>query len=336
MDRTGIDPCAAFPEFYSNPIIQALAPLPRWTVSTKEKVPIDMRALLDEGQVHGARYADERCLAPIDEILAKHPDVANHALRVATSADSLVVLDVEKTCPPWIAAKLLALPAHYCEVSMSGRGFHLVMDAPSNLAAFPAAAGKAKVQHPAGWYEVLLDHYVTMTRRPVPERLGSEMAALAQQPPGPLPEGFDPEEEARHLGSIEQVWAHLARDVRSSPTMQIDVEASRPEIPMADTLVSAMLAQPYSKTLKDFHSDHSRYEYGLLGWLYYRLRPMLRATNVQRVHDFTPSDIAWLLYEAATKALPHRPKHDEFRNGMPLLLSQATSLVATRMAEEEG
>jgi hypothetical protein len=40
------------------------------------------------------------------------------------------------------------------------------------------------------------------------------------------------------------------------------------------------------------------------------------------------------VYLAGQKIIPARDKHEEYRNGMPLLLNAAVSLVARRSADE--
>ena len=46
------------------------------------------------------------------------------------------------------------------------------------------------------------------------------------------------------------------------------------------------------------------------------------------------TDATWLLYDALAHYLDHRSKHDETREGMPLLLNLASRVVLTREASE--
>ena len=46
------------------------------------------------------------------------------------------------------------------------------------------------------------------------------------------------------------------------------------------------------------------------------------------------TDATWLLYDALTHYLDHRSKHDETREGMPLLLNLASRVVLTRETGE--
>ena len=310
-----VDPRSAFPEFFTNPIIQAIAEVPRWTVSDNEKVPIDMRALLDRGVIWGAREISETCLVTLSEMTDKLPQAANNAYYIRSQTDGFAVLDIEKTCPPEIAAELLKIPALYAERSMSGKGYHLLLPLPANFWSFPIAAGKRVLKEEHGWYEILLDHWVTFTRNVIP----------AHQLPQPDVVGTPWEDLYKTLGSLAV----------EAPTAEFDIALERPDIVRLDQIVELMTRRPLEKTLEDFHGDYSRYEFSSLGTLYNRLAPILVAikdAEPDAVYD--GSAVSWLVYEAGTRLLPPRAKHDEIRNGMPLLLNAAVGLVALRLGSK--
>src|SRR5207248_8940766 len=131
---TPADPRGWFPQFYDNPAIRALASARRWTVSgqigediEERKAPIDLRELIDHGRVRGAWSIGPACLTDLDELTCALPAASNAAFFLQAQTDGLVVIDVEADCPPGIAADLLRQPGIlYAELSMSGRGFHLV------------------------------------------------------------------------------------------------------------------------------------------------------------------------------------------------------------------
>lgn len=324
------NPRAVFPEFYTNPTIQRLAPNPRWTVSGRltpeapgdddlkhRKVPIDIRALKDQGRIRGAYEKSPKTLMTLDEILDFLPDVANHALAINAHIDRVMVLDIEKTCPPDVARELLALPSLYSEVSMSGLGYHLLMPIPENFADFPLAANKLRLQEERGWYEVLIDHWVTFTRTPVPaERY------------------LDPQGQAATASRTwEEVYAGLAQratEIHIDRATRQAVSLEKPEIPGEAAAIHLMTSRPFAKTLESFHGDHSRYEFSVLGTMLKRLTPALPFLSQEYSTEYTASMKAWLLYEGARQVLPHRSKHDELRNEMPLLLNAATDLLARR------
>lgn len=323
------DPRAHFPEFYQNPTIQALAINPRWTVSGQlgddisthdiktRKAPIDIRELKKNGRVRGAFEKSPTCLMTLAEILDFLPNVANHALAINAHIDEVMVLDIEKTCPPEVARELLALPSLYSEVSMSHQGYHLVMPIPANFEDFPLVRNKVALGEEHGWYEILIDHWITFTRIPVPpERL------------------LDDEGQAVTAGRTwEEVFAALAdraTEIHIDAETRRSVSLDKPEIPGEVAALHVMTSRPFSKTLEHFHGDHSRYEFSILGALLKRLTPALPFLSQEYSTQYDASMKAWLLYEAAREVIPHRAKHDELRNQMPLLLNAATDLLARR------
>lgn len=339
---TGFDPAQQFPEFYGNPHIRALAGARRWTVSTQEpteqfrtKTPIDMRCLLDggtglkgqplaPGTLRGAFATDETCLVPLTEMSVRFPNASNVALYLRSAVDGYTVLDIEKDCPPEEAARLLSVPgALYSEVSMSGRGFHLLMPVPANTADHPIGATKRVLKHPQGWWEVLMEHWVTFTRRPIPDDLAAQMAALAPaQPP-----------------TWEQVWAEVAAEAVPNATVTVDIEHEAPDIPHADALVRSIVGSGHGRTMAAFGHDTSRFEFAVLGVYWVRLEKILSTLAFPPgtdVESFTDSARAWLIYRAAVHALPHRDKHDETRNGLPYLLDRAVAMAALSRSRESS
>lgn len=309
------DPHSAFPEFYENPIINAIADVARWTVSDNEKVPINMRELISSGRVWGAHEVSDKCLVQLNELTSFLPTAANNAFYLRAQTDGFVVLDIEKTCPPEIARELLRLPHLWAEPSMSGKGYHLVMPLPSNFWEYPIAVGKTVLKEEHGYYEILLDHWVTFTRIP--------LAANT------LPEqNFEP-------GAWEDVYAALASVAVEAPVAEFEITAERPDVPRVDQIIELVTRRPLEKTPEDFHNDYSRYEFSALGILFNRLKTILIAIKeVEPDVVYDEAAMSWLIYEAAVQMLPARDKHAEVRNGMPLLLNAAVSLVARRLGDQ--
>lgn len=309
------DPRSAFPEFYDNPIVNAIADIPRWTVSDSDKMPINTRELMTTGRLWGAHAISDECLVTLDELTGFLPTAANNAFYLRAQTDGFLVLDIEKTCPPEIARKMLSIPSLYGELSMSGKGYHLVLPLPANFWDFPIATGKKVLKEAHGYYEILLDHWVTFTRSPIP---GGRLPDIDYAP-----------------GAWENLYAELAKDAVEAPVADFDFTAERPDIPRIDTILDLMTRRGLEKALEDFRGDFSRYEFSTLGVLYNRLGPILIAI-ADAVPDavFDASAKSWLIYEAATRLLPYRDKHEEIRNGMPLLLNAAYSLVARRLGDK--
>lgn len=312
-----IDPDALFPAFYTNPSVQMLAGHSRWTVSDKDKTPINTRELMTTGRIWGAHEISDSCLVTLPELKGFLPNATNNAFYLKAQTDGLLVLDIEKTCPPEIAAQLLGISETlYSELSMSGRGYHLLLPLPSNFWDFPIATGKKVLKEEHGYYEILLDHWVTFTRNEIPaDRYVCDADGV--MPDAPL---------------WEELYAELAKLAVEAPTADLDIALDKPEIPREEQILELMTRYPHERELQKFHGDHSRWEFSILGVLYNRLSAILPAVKDVVEHPYDESDQTWLLYLAAEKMIPHRDKHDEERNGMPLLMNAAVSLIARRAA----
>jgi hypothetical protein len=279
-----------------------------------------MRALLDSGRVRGAWAADENCLVPLDELTQRLPAAANAAFYLRAQTDGLMVIDIEPGCPAEISANLLALPGIlYAEKSLSGRGYHLVTALPEDFYQHRVAANKRVLREAHGWYEMLLDHWVTFTREPISE----EVMTWAR----------NTDLASAQFASVDDLYASLAMTARATTTASTEVNTSAtiPEITGGREIVDRTLAgaAPRFKTLKDFGGDHSRFEFSVLGVLHREMRRhLVRFGFVQRV-TYSLEDQTWLLYQAALQALPSRPKHSERRNGRPFLLDRAAAMIAT-------
>ncbi|ROR76021.1 hypothetical protein SAMN06295974_3833 [Plantibacter flavus] len=314
-NTTTADLYAAFPAFYDNSLIGAIADVARWTVSDSDKMPINMRNLMAGGPIWGAHEISDQCLVTLDEMTSFLPNAANNAFYLRAQTDGFVVLDIEPSCPPEVAAALLGIPSLYSELSMSGNGYHLALPLPANFWDFPIASTKRVLRHEHGWYEILLDHWVTFTRSEIPDD---------RRPV----QDFTP-------GAWEALYASLAKDAVEAPTTGFDMSSERPDVPNIEKILELMTRRPLEKTLDDFRGDSSRYEFSTLGVLYNRLRPILVA-----MRDVAPDAVyddgvqAWLVYEAASQLLPPRDKHEEMRNGLPLLLNAAVALVARRLGDK--
>lgn len=323
-----ISPKSLFPAFYDNSAIKALAGAHRWTVSgrlgddvtAKGKAPIDVRALLDTGRVRGAWSISDQCLVTLEDLADSLPNAANAAFYLQAAVDGLMVIDVEPSCPAEIAANLLALPGFlYSETSMSGRGYHLVAAIPDNFHHHGIASSKRVLREEHGWYEILLDHWVTFTRRPVSAGIWSQARAqdLVTAP----------------FASIEELYASLASKAKPSPNAcatAIGTDDEAPSIKGGELIIQRTLdgSRQRLKRLDDFGGDHSRWEFSILGTLYKEMRRHLVVVGFRNFTRYSAGEQAWLLYKAGLVALPSRSKHTERRNGRPFLLDRAAAMVA--------
>lgn len=323
--------------FRDNPVISQLAHEPRWTISgtigpiddenNRGKAPIDIRLLAasDCRIIKGAKTRDQASLMELDEVNNLLPNAANNAFFIQAIMDGYIVVDIEKTCPPDIAAELLSLPNLYSEVSMSGRGYHMIIPLPKNFDEYPIAANKVVLQSENGWYEMLMEHFVTFTRVPIPPDRIKELNAAPRT-----------SSETAPARSWEEVYASLAQRAIEKSKKSFETNIEPPEIPMKKTIMSMLERVEVGKTLADFGNDNSRWEFYLLGQIYNRLQMVTQTTVIKNVcKEYDANQKSWLIYEALVKQIPHRPKHDERRDKLPLLLKSASDLVAYRMAESE-
>lgn len=328
------DPRANFSDFYTSAAIRSLSDASRWTVSgrlgdeTKGKAPIDLKHLLvTGGRVRGAWSRDEQCLVTLNELTEQLPTAANAAFYLQAATDGLIVIDIEPSCPAEISAQLLALPETiYSEVSMSGRGYHLIVPLPENFHDHNAAAGKKVLREEHGYYEILLEHWCTFTRRPISHE-DWNCVHSANEP------------EPEHA-SAAALYASLAKTAKATGTTSTTVHTSveTPEITGGEEIVSRTLdgADPRFKTLDDFAGDASRWEFSVLGTLYNEMRHHLVVVGYLRRTSFSDCDLAWLLFEAVQQVLPPRSKHRERRNGRPFLLDRSAAMVAENRRKATG
>lgn len=305
-----------FPGFYANPAIVSIAYKERWTISDSEKRPVDMGYLTLDPPV--VKFAKEKCrpyLVTLPEVMRDVPDAANHAFWLDSTEDGIVVLDVEKTCPDDVKAELLKMPYIYGETSMSGKGLHLIFPLPHCLFDYNDAALKAVMKERHGWYEILLEHYVTFTRNMI-------------QPADP---NADPD-------SFVRLFESMCRDQKPVSTETALVEPVQPaDIPYGDDIIRNLLIGPsYRKTRSDFPSG-SEYETGCSGFYYNQLNRMIQTSPFLAMeHDYTDNEKAWLIYQVTKTVLPHRSKHDRNLGGLPWLLSLAQYVITNSKVRKDG
>ena len=292
-----------FPDFYKNPVIQSIANNERWTVSDSNKTPIDMFCLEYQNRICGALFTDENSLTSLPHLCELLPDAANHAYYMDALIDKFVMLDIEPKCPDNIKQKLLQLPYTYGEVSMSGKGYHLIFPLPDCIDYYPIVKTKVVLKEEHGWYEILLNHYVTFTRNMLPPATGHE--------------------------NFIELFKELASTQKESHREDVDIQNIQPEhIPNQDKIIELLINQTYKKTAKDFYDDMSKYEYGHIGFLNYKLNCILNVSAIKAAHEYSDNEKAWLLYQAAKEVIPYRPKHDETRDDLPWLLYLSQEIIA--------
>lgn len=344
-------PSSTFPEFYTNPHIRSsLAAHRLWTVSDANKRPVDIVAALDVSQcsrcgradcseVHGAQLSNaDAQLLTLDELTAALPNASNVTTHLDWRSSGLMVLDIEPECPTGVVDQLLRLvtgntaspepAALYAEVSGSGRGYHVLLPVPSNIASFPRAARATKLQHPQRWYEVLLYHWTTFTRRQIPSQ---RLSAAAAEPTGEMLtwEGV--------FGQLIEIapGGEAASEGTSGHYDQMLALADGPDLtPMEFEVVHTVIESLGHESTRDldddFGGDTSRWEMSRL----IRIAAIAHAKlhvrhSIDRItgtstatSEQTAQQVLRVVHHVARRTLPPRAKHDERRSGASYLLKR--------------
>lgn len=310
MLNEGIPTWRDFPEFYNNPFVKQIENIEKWTVSDKNKRPIDMHALIHEQKVWGMAFdRGYNPLVDLKTLCNTIPSATNNAYYLDALVDKYVVLDIEPKCPEHIKQKLMELPYVYGEISMSGKGVHLVFSLPENiLNKYPDAQQKQALKEENGYYEILLNHMITFTRNALPPSTCREDISI-----------FD---------NVFELLAMKAKPNASNDKQIAVTSIKKEDIPYFDTLIAPLRAQKYNKSAIDFKNDISKYEFAVTGFYHRALMQLLDDDNRYKDHQYTDEEKAVILYSITSEKIPYRPKHDQTRNDMPWLLFIATRLLS--------
>lgn len=152
--------------FYENPAIIEMGKDKAWTMSTSSKMPVSQHALLSGEGLRGASTHVPEDMLTLDELVREWPDATNNALYLRDHG-RFAIIDVEPTATDRCKQIMLSTPWLYAEVSMSGHGYHIVIDYPEKLLQQYPNARKSTSKHDTGTYELHLQHWVTFTRRAI-------------------------------------------------------------------------------------------------------------------------------------------------------------------------
>lgn len=296
-----------FPEFYENEFIRSIKDTEKWTVSDNEKMPIDMKTWIYEHRICGAFVGEDyNPFMTLDDLCHHLPNAKNHAFLLDAISDKFVILDIEPTCPDAIKQELLKTPYIYGEISMSGKGYHLAFPLPDCIKNYPIAQNKIVMKEKHGYYEILMSHYVTFTRNMIP---------LSENP---------------DENGFIRLFEKMAAEQKESQKTEFDVSEEYPldKIPFVNDILDILYKQKYRKTPEDFDDDHSKYEYGHIGFLHSKLKLLQNVSYIKEAHTYSDEEKAIILYTVAKEELPYRPKHDEFRDGLPWLLYLCREVIA--------
>lgn len=259
-----------------------------------------MNVLRSQGKIVGASFKDGNMpLVDLYDVRNILPNATNATYSLNQALDDFIVLDIEPRCPPEIRDNLLTLPYMYGELSMSGKGFHLIFHKPSTKYE-EILMSKPAIREENGYYEFLLTHYVTFT--------GMVLKPTDQcvfQDASKIDELFDGIAGTKKLS----INTEMATD--SIPRLS--------EIVYGKAIATALKRAVYGKTPADFKNDNSAYEFGVIGFYMHNLDLLLSTTRYNK-QEYLPPEKVRILYTVVSDVIPHRIKHDEYRNGIPMLM----------------
>ena len=315
-------------DFYSHPFILTIANNQRWTVSTKDKVPLDMFMLIYHKRICGAKFHDEASLVSLPDLIGVLGRPENCAYWLDALEDNFVVVDVEPSCPEKIKNNLLRLPYIYGERSMSGKGYHLVVPITTEFDDCSELLTKPAIKEKHKWYEILTSHFVTFTGNII-------QPAYDNVPLKSLIDYLKPMQTVSNRTDF-----HFE-----------DLTNGKP-IPGQDQIVRQMMdVKP--KKLDEFYDDISRYEFAYACKLYANMQTIIQSIKKQHQdfssfnekqkenfgydekiinHEYTLNEKAYFIYLVLSENLEHRLKHETFRQNLPWLLYLAQEAIAKSTA----
>lgn len=300
-------------DFINNDVICQLAVKPYWTVNIDGKKPLDIVAYDTMKVIRGAQ--NESCLTDLNNLLRIVNAIPQQFVySLNAPRDGFVVLDIEKTCPDEIKDRLLDLPFLYGDISMSGKGCHLVFPCPP---LDEVTINKVAMKEEHGYYEVLIHHFVTFTNFTMLPRYDASNAPI----------------------QFQQIWDELKSTQRlaTKTEMEFDIDSVKLDFPQYDVLKDAIIRnfkQRFRKRPDDYGGDMSRYEFAVIGSVRVSTNLILDVPVFARKIKLDEMQKIMLVYQIVTEILEPREKHNEIRDGKPMLLYQTCNSFVTNYQSE--
>lgn len=300
-------------DFINNDVICQLAVKPYWTVNIDGKKPLDIVAYDTMKIIRGAQ--NESCLTDLNNLLRIVNAIPQQFVySLNAPRDGFVVLDIEKTCPDEIKDRLLDLPFLYGDISMSGKGCHLVFPCPP---LDEITINKVAMKEEHGYYEVLIHHFVTFTNYTMLPRYDASNAPI----------------------QFQQIWDELKSTQRlaTKTEMEFDMDSVKLDFPQYEVLKDAIIRnfkQRFRKRPDDYGGDMSRYEFAVIGSVRVSTNLILDVPVFARKIKLDEMQKIILVYQIVTEILEPREKHNEIRDGKPMLLYQTYNSFVTNYQSE--
>lgn len=323
--------------FMQNPLIQALANDPCWTLSDIKKRPIHAKRFLETGVIENATFDERSPMVTLPELDAvRELEAVNRAYRLHARENRVIVIDVEPEAPDAYKRDVLHFPAHYTELSTNG-GIHLLICVPEDcitddnrylfddLSVFKEPVPKG--QNRSAYYEVIFnDHFITFTKRMVTEKAPADFVNNAEQ-------------KAKLIGFLNNVVAlDKARKLERERAKKYQVELFEGAITdkKKEIIQQFIDLKPFDvakqqaneKQPSDFGEDLSRYEMSVASGLashVLRIHSLAKGTQSfnQLANALKDQDLIYATYLLAKEVIPYRDKHEEIRDHLPWLMYTA-------------
>lgn len=289
-----------------------------YTISTADKMPIDMPWFLSRQEVRGAAEYDYRkSYSTLVDMYKAFADgeLPNICIRLDFMNHNFMWVDIEPVCEATLRDTLINnLDYIYLETSMSGKGYHAMMYVPE--LGTDVKAVNTSVIKPSNDYEILISsHCVTLTGN----LLGSNPADTSSK------------------DYFIDLFTNVGNMPRFSATKGPDEyhlidEADIPNIAYLEPyFVNIINTAQHNIILADYDNDNSRFEFamglsicrGVQQLLNFGPRLGLSIVdangNTLTPHEYTYDEIVACVHICMKGALEERKKHHEFRDGIPWL-----------------
>lgn len=320
--------------FVANPLIHKIGKEAFWGFSDDDKRPLDARHYIDTGNLRMFRMEDEHDTSALVTLAELEDDknlkYVNRAYRFHENGkrrNPLMCIDVEKIANEELVQKMMTLPMHYAEFSKSG-GIHILIEVPRciidtdinylfNLTAFKDLSEE---------FEIIFNkHFCTFTKKVIQTRTPDFSNA-------DTPDSKKLKEFLLNIVALDEKAA-LIREQRKGIVLK-DVPIYEEEnLPDHIVALAELMPQDYLEYLSgiseaDYEHNLSRYEYNIAtrisGKLYNCIEestdPFLSSYLTKSPLDLDVWDYIYATYVHMKTVLPHRPKHNQKREGLAWLL----------------
>ena len=165
-----------------------------------------------------------------------------------------------------------------------------------------------------GYYEILIqNHYVTFTNNTIFPYYTAENAPI----------------------QFQTIWDELKAQQRIAVKNDIDISSDEeikldfPQYAVLKDAIKRNFKSRFKKTPDDYSGDMSRYEFAVIGSVKVSMNLMLDLPFFSRTVKLDDKQKIMLVYNTVLELIEHRAKHDEIRDGKPMLLYQTYNSFVT-------